>query len=59
MTKRNITCTATWLEPAHALHDFATAAFLSLLPLLFMRAPAAVWVGTIIELVNEFHRRAG
>jgi hypothetical protein len=37
-----------------ALHDFGTAALLSLVPLFFMRAPTGVWVGTIVELIREF-----
>ena len=49
---------ATWLASVQALHDFGRAAFLSLVPLFFMRAPAAVWVGAILELITEYQRRA-
>ncbi|HVR71483.1 MAG TPA: hypothetical protein VMT87_11635 [Vicinamibacteria bacterium] len=60
MTNRseNLAYTASWLAPAQALHDFGTAAVLSLVPLFFMRAPTAVWVGAIVELIREFRASA-
>jgi hypothetical protein len=42
-----------WLWPLHVMQHVGAAAVLALAPLFFLRAPTGVWVGTILNLLDQ------